>query len=92
MGFLLDGEVLYKKGQDQMLLKCIDAIKAIKILIEIHEGICGTHANGHMMARQIMRARYYWMILENDCINYARKCHKCQIYANKIHVHCHFCT
>ena len=33
-----------------------------------------------------MRARYYWMILENDCINYIRKCHKCLIYADKIHV------
>ena len=26
------------------------------------------------------------MTLENDCINYVRKCHKCQIYADKIHV------
>ena len=86
MGFLLDGEILYKKGRDQMLLRCVDAIEARKILKEIHEGICGTHANGHMMARQIMRVGYYWMTLENDCIIYARKCHKCQIYADKIHV------
>ena len=33
-----------------------------------------------------MRARYYWMTLESDCINYVRKCHKCQICADKIHV------
>ena len=39
MGFLLDGEVLYKKGRDQMLLKCVDAIEARKILKEIHKGI-----------------------------------------------------
>ena len=26
------------------------------------------------------------MTLENDCINYVRKCHKCQIYTDKIHV------
>ena len=26
------------------------------------------------------------MTLESDCINYIRKCHKCQIYADKIHV------
>ena len=53
---------------------------------EIHKGVCGTHASGHVMARQIMRAEYYWMTLENDCINYVRKCHKCQIYTDKIHV------
>ena len=38
------------------------------------------------MARQIMRARYYWMTLKNDCISYVRKYHKFQIYADKIHV------
>ena len=86
MGFFLDGEVLYKKGKDQMLLRCVDATEAKKIVQEIHEGVCGTHASGHVMARQIMRAGYYWITLENDCINYVRKCHKCQIYADKIHV------
>ena len=53
---------------------------------EIHEGVCGTDASGHVMARQIIKAGYYWMTLENYCINYVRKCHKCQIYADKIHV------
>ena len=86
MGFFLEGEVLYKKGKDQILLRCVDASEAKKIVHEIHEGVCGTHASGHVMARQIMRVGYYWMILENDCINYVRKCHKYQVYADKIHV------
>ena len=51
MGFLLDGDVLYKKRRDQMLLRCVDAMEARKILKEVHEGICSTHASGHMMAR-----------------------------------------
>ena len=33
-----------------------------------------------------MRVGYYWMTLEGDCINYVWKCHKCQIYIDKIHV------
>ena len=86
MGFFLDGEVLYKKSKDQTLLRCIDADEAKKIVHKIHEGICGTHASGHVMARQIMRVGYYWMTLENNCISYVRKYHKCQIYADKIHV------
>ncbi|KAG8473279.1 hypothetical protein CXB51_035201 [Gossypium anomalum] len=56
------------------------------ILEEVHEGVCGTHANGFTMARQIMRFGYYWPTMEGDCINYAKKCHKCQIYGDKIHV------
>jgi len=85
-GFVLDGDILYKRGKDQMLLRCVDDVEARKILEEVHEGICGTHANGFNMARKIMRLGYYWLTMESDCINFARKCHKCQIYGDKIHV------
>ena len=63
MGFFLDGEVLYKKRKDQMLLRCVDANEAKNIVHEIHEGVCGTHVNGHVMTRKIMRARYYWKMI-----------------------------
>ena len=64
MEFFLDGEVLYKKSRDQILLKCVDAKEAKKIVLEIHEGVCGTHASELVMARQIMRAEYYWMAVD----------------------------
>ena len=70
MGFVLDGKILYKRSHDQVLLRCIDILEAKKILEEVHEGICGIHANGHRMAMQIMRTGY-WLALERDCINYA---------------------
>ncbi|KAA3458801.1 hypothetical protein EPI10_013371 [Gossypium australe] len=90
--YVLDGGILYKRRKDQVLLRCIDAIEARKILEEVHEGVCGTHANGFTMARQIMRFGYYWSTMEGDCINYAKRCHKCQIYGDKIHVPLHLCT
>ena len=86
MLFFLDGEVFYKNGKDQILLRCVNANEANKIVHEIHESVCGTHASGHIMARQIIRVEYYWMTMENDCINHVRKCHRCQIYVDKIHV------
>ena len=86
MRFLLDEEVLYKKGKDQVLLRCVNSSEANRIVEEIHEGVCGTHANGHKMAGQVIRAGYYWLTLERDCIQYAQKCHKCQIYSDKIYV------
>ena len=84
--FLLDSEIPYKKGKDQILLRCVDALEARCIIAKVHEGICGTHVNGHKMSRQIMRVEYYWMTLEKDDIQFARKYHKCQVYAEKIHV------
>ncbi|KAG8501727.1 hypothetical protein CXB51_003885 [Gossypium anomalum] len=84
--YILDGDILYKRRKDQVLLRCVDAVEAKLILEEVHEGVCGTHANGFTMARQIMRFGYYWSTMEGDCINYAKKCHKCRIYGDKIHV------
>ncbi|XP_012448658.1 uncharacterized protein LOC105771812 [Gossypium raimondii] len=72
--YVLDGEILYKRGKDQVLLRCVDAVKAKKILEEVHEGICGTHASGFALARQIMRFGFYWSTIEEDCINYAKRC------------------
>ncbi|KAG8502290.1 hypothetical protein CXB51_001975 [Gossypium anomalum] len=80
------GEILYKRRRDQVLLRCIDAVEAKKILEEVHEGVCGTHANSFTMARQIMRFGYYWSTMEGDYINYAKRCHKCQIHGDKIHM------
>ncbi|XP_012482933.1 uncharacterized protein LOC105797520 [Gossypium raimondii] len=49
--YILDGEILYKRGNDQVLLRCVDAVEANKILEKVYEGICGTHTIGLMMAR-----------------------------------------
>jgi hypothetical protein len=53
---------------------------------EIHEGSFGTHSSGYAMAKKALRAGYYWITMYADCYHHAKKCHKCQIYADKIHV------
>ena len=50
-GFLLDGEIQYKKGKDQAPLKCVDASEARRIIEKIPKRTSGTHANGHKMSR-----------------------------------------
>ncbi|KAI4347752.1 hypothetical protein L6164_008535 [Bauhinia variegata] len=51
-GFFLSGKVLYKRSYDGALLRCVDAVEANKTLSVVHDGICGTHANSHMMAQK----------------------------------------
>ena len=46
MKFVLTGdqdETLYKRGVDNILLKCINDDESKQILAEVHEGICGSH-------------------------------------------------
>ncbi|RDY14358.1 hypothetical protein CR513_00581, partial [Mucuna pruriens] len=83
-GFFLDGEILYKRNADAQLLRCVNEEEAQEILKEIHEGMFGTHANGHTLARKILRAGYYWTTMESDCCRHVKRCVKCQIYADHI--------
>jgi hypothetical protein len=84
--FFLNGDVLYKRNFDEVLLRCIDRREADLLMHEIHKGTFGTHANGYAMAKKALRAGYYWITMHADCYHHAKKCHKCQIYVDKIHV------
>jgi hypothetical protein len=59
LNLFLNGEVLYKRNYDMTLLRCVDASEVEQILKEVHEGVCGTHAHGHMLSKKILRAGYY---------------------------------
>ncbi|XP_058727667.1 uncharacterized protein LOC131599276 [Vicia villosa] len=84
--FFLNGDVLYKRNFDMVLLRCVDRHEADMLMHEVHEGSFGTHSNGHAMSKKILRAGYYWLTMESDCYKHVKRCHKCQIYADKIHV------
>ncbi|XP_070049577.1 uncharacterized protein [Nicotiana tomentosiformis] len=67
-GFFLSGGILYKRTPDLGLLRCIDAKEASTLMTEVHSGVCGPHMNRYVLAKKILRARYYWMTMERDCI------------------------
>lgn len=53
--FFLNGDVLYKRGYDFVLLKCVDRHEASTIIKFIHEGYEGVHAKGSVMDKKILR-------------------------------------
>ncbi|XP_070030015.1 uncharacterized protein [Nicotiana sylvestris] len=74
-GFFLSGGILYRRTPDLGLLRCIDAGQAMIVMAEVHAGICGPHMSGYILAKKILRAGYYWLTMEHDCITFMRKCH-----------------
>ena len=62
----MSGSILYKRNHDMVLLHCVNSKEAENMLREVHEGSFGMHANGHAMARKILRASYYWLTMESD--------------------------
>ena len=69
-----------------VLLRCVDAKEAERMLVEVREGSFGTHANGHAMARKILKAGYYCLIMGSDCCIHVIKCHKCQMFVDNVNV------
>ncbi|XP_070015755.1 uncharacterized protein [Nicotiana sylvestris] len=84
-GFFFSGGVLHKRTPDLGLLRCIDARHATTIMTEVHSEVCGPHMSGYVLAKNILRARYYWLTMERGCISFVRKCHQRQVHRNLIH-------
>ncbi|RDX90524.1 hypothetical protein CR513_27595, partial [Mucuna pruriens] len=75
-------QYLYRRGFSYPLLRCVDNDEALYVIQEVHEGICGTHIRGRALAGKIARAGYYWPTLKTDCMDYVKKCDKCQRFTD----------
>ncbi|XP_070015715.1 uncharacterized protein [Nicotiana sylvestris] len=67
--FFYSGGNLYRRTLDLGLLRCVDAKEASKLLEEIHTGTCNPHMNGFVLARKILKAGYFCMTVETDCVH-----------------------
>ncbi|XP_070004606.1 uncharacterized protein [Nicotiana sylvestris] len=75
--FFQSGGILYRRNPDLGLLWCVDVKEESRLLEEIHAKTCGPHMNGFVLAKKILRAGYFWMTMERDCIRYVQKFHQC---------------
>ena len=55
---LIDGK-LYRFGFTHPLLVCVYGEKCMRIMAELHDGICGSHIGGRTLATRTLRAGYY---------------------------------
>ena len=54
----------------------------MRIMAELHKGICGSHIGGRALATRTLRAGYYWPTMREDCKKYAQCCKQCQQHAD----------
>ena len=78
---IYDG-VLYRRGFNCPLLRCVAGIRCEYIMCEVHEGICGNHSEGASLAHKILRQGYYWPTLYKDAHAFAKPCDSCQRVSN----------
>ena len=80
--YILCGGQLYRRSYNGLYLCCLNKEEAEKVIEEIHQGICGPHVNGRMLAKKILRIGYYWNTMETDCVDFMKSCHNCQTNVN----------
>ncbi|CAN6712866.1 unnamed protein product [Malus baccata var. baccata] len=76
--YVLWAKNLLRKTPDGLLLKCLGQEESMRVMAEVHEGICGAHQAGTKMRWLLRRYGYFWPDMEKDCKSYARGCEECQ--------------
>ena len=61
-----------------------DVLKRKKpnMLEEVHGGVCGNHMGAKSLVRKIMRAVYFWPSMQQDTVDFVKRCDSCQRYGN----------
>jgi hypothetical protein len=77
------GNQLYFQGRDGVLRWTIGKHDTSRLLYEFHDGLCGGHFAGWIIAKKILQAVYYWPTLFKDAHDYWKSYDVCQAYAQR---------
>jgi hypothetical protein len=61
----------------QPMLKYITVVEGIKLLREVHSGICGSHSGPRALAAKVMRQVLYWPVIACAANRVVRSCEAC---------------
>ena len=83
--FIYYKDTLFCHSFDGLFLRCLGEEEAKQALEEVHSGICSTHQSGPKLYYRIKQMGYYWPMMGQDSMEYAKKCKACQYHINFIH-------
>ena len=81
---MVDGD-LYRRGTDEVYLRCISREEGGGLLADIHEGECGSHSSSRTLVGKVFRHGFYWPTALQDASELVRRCKACQFHAKQIH-------
>ncbi|XP_021991927.1 uncharacterized protein LOC110888724 [Helianthus annuus] len=58
--YVLQGDILYKKGYLTPLLRCVGPEQSQYLIKEVNEGICGAHYGLRSVVSKLMNLGYFW--------------------------------
>jgi len=80
--YILVDRKLLRHGYTHPILSCVSGEQCTRIMVELHEGICGSHIGVRALSSKVVQAGYYWPIMREDCTRYAQRCKQWQQHAD----------
>ena len=80
--YIWDDPLLFKRGVDLIIKRCVPEGEKSKILQECHASPYGGHFAGDKTAHKILQSRFYWPTIFKDCFEWVKLCDQCQIMGN----------
>jgi hypothetical protein len=72
--------ILFRRGANGMMMKCIFREEDIQLLWDIRSGICKSHSSWHSIIGKAFRHGCYWPIAKDDMMEIITKCRDCQFF------------
>ena len=85
--YIWDDPLLFKRGVDLIVRRCVPEGEQSKILQECHASPYGGHFAGDKIAHKILQSGFYWPSIFKDCFEWVKLCDQCQRMGNIIKRH-----
>jgi ribonuclease HI len=76
---------LYRRGTNDILMRCITQEEGHELLTKIHGGECGSHSSSRTLVGKAFRHGFYWPTALQDAAEMVKSCKACQFHAKQIH-------
>jgi ribonuclease HI len=76
---------LYRRGANDILMRCITQEEGRELLTEIHGGECGSHSSSRTLVGKAFWHSFYWPTALQDAAELVKSCEACQYHTKQIH-------
>lgn len=83
--YTLIESTLHKRGSQGVLMRCISQTNDIKLLSDIHRGVCGAHHSYRTLVGKAFRQGNYWPTVLHDAKELVMNCVQCQFHSRQVH-------
>ena len=80
--YLWDDPLLFKRGANQVIRRCVPDEKVPNILHQCHSSSYGGHFGAQRTATKVLQSGFFWPTLFRDAYAFVKSCDRCHRVGN----------